>query len=261
MRWIEESCNVKIFKVNNAGRITALETYSDTKSIHLLKGQLQGLEVLWIYSIKHLSELIENPESLKRLFLTGAGITSLPSSIGEFQNLEVLDLEFITSMSELPEEVGSLHKLRHLNISGSGIATLPKSLQGLKNLREICLRGSAILRKLQTSDDVEEFLVLLVQQHPSLISLDWNLMWLHKAVNHALAHNRIRLQTGFGTNNNDFTEMLPAVWPHMLCNATRAARTQNHNLVNLEPQDHVHLLLTLGREQFIRVLLDRNRRE
>jgi hypothetical protein len=89
------------------------------------------------------------PDSIKRLSclshlnLRDSKILSLPSSIGQLQNLEEIDLSR-TSLEQLPEEIGDLSSLKKLNLCNSSMKSIPPSIGKLQNLEEIDLSRTSL---------------------------------------------------------------------------------------------------------------------
>lgn len=81
--------------------------------------------------------------SLCVLDLMGTGIESLPNSLMNAINLEVLYLNGCTNLSELPIEIGNLKLLEVLDISGSGVNTVPPQVQSLKRLKRFLVSSGA----------------------------------------------------------------------------------------------------------------------
>ena len=71
---------------------------------------------------------------------------TLPSSLGDLEYLEVLNLELNDGLSgSIPEELGNLSNLTFLKFSATGLSgSIPGSLGGLSNLRTLHLNNSAL---------------------------------------------------------------------------------------------------------------------
>ena len=69
--------------------------------------------------------------------------TTLPDSIENLTNLQSLDLSF-TPISALPDSVTRLTSLQKLSLSSANISTLPESIGNLTNLRWLYLGGTNI---------------------------------------------------------------------------------------------------------------------
>jgi len=66
---------------------------------------------------------------------------TLPSTIGEFKNLEALNLDGV--ISELPEEIGNLKNLMFLSLpNNKNLKSIPKSVANLPNLAIVNIKGS-----------------------------------------------------------------------------------------------------------------------
>jgi Leucine-rich repeat (LRR) protein len=103
-----------------------------------------------------------HPSRVKKLFLSGKGLDTLPTSIKQFKNLETLivsrnphlnvaDLVYKTKnlrklryvnlsfceLDSLPGEVGLLHHITVLDIAGNRLKSLPPSMTAMHSLREV----------------------------------------------------------------------------------------------------------------------------
>lgn len=70
-------------------------------------------------------------------------LTSLPSEIGYFTQLELLQI-FDTTISSLPAEIGKLINLRRLLLSKNKLTNLPSNIGNLPHLRELSLRQNQL---------------------------------------------------------------------------------------------------------------------
>ncbi|KAK0598852.1 hypothetical protein LWI29_000032 [Acer saccharum] len=82
-------------------------------------------------------------ESLKVLNLSGTCILSLPQSILQLGDLQVLLLKGCLYLEELPQ-LGRLCQLQVLDCSATGIRELPSGMKNLINLRQLYLSGTSI---------------------------------------------------------------------------------------------------------------------
>jgi Leucine-rich repeat (LRR) protein len=76
--------------------------------------------------------------SLRRLYLTGTGLVSIPPQISELEYLIELTVND-NQLTALPTEIGSLHNLRRLLSSGNSISDLPPSFSNLVGLEALHL--------------------------------------------------------------------------------------------------------------------------
>ena len=111
-------------------------------------GLLERLDANKILGWRQKDEL----ETVFRLDLSFAGITTLPRSIGQLQSLQLLNLRG-TQITALPDSVKKLNNLETLDISFTRITTLPPIFEGLPALQRI------VLEEL-TLDDIPETLAL-----------------------------------------------------------------------------------------------------
>ncbi|MEM7551345.1 MAG: hypothetical protein AAF363_16815, partial [Bacteroidota bacterium] len=92
--------------------------------------------------VGNIPSTLSNLKSLGKLsFKTDVGILSIPLTIGELENLEILELSGL-GISEIPNEIGSLPNLKTLRINGlnSNITgELPLSLGNLSSLENLSL--------------------------------------------------------------------------------------------------------------------------
>ena len=79
-----------------------------------------------------------DPASITELDLGYKGLTSLPSEIGQLQNLTALYL-WENNLTSLPPEIGQLQNLISLWLSGNDLTSLPPEIGQLQNLTELDL--------------------------------------------------------------------------------------------------------------------------
>ena len=90
----------------------------------------------FIPTINSLEDLL----NLKWLHLSEKSFSTLPESIGQLQNLQVLDLERCKNLTTLPESIGQLQNLQKLDLGNcEKLTTLPESIGQLQNLQELNL--------------------------------------------------------------------------------------------------------------------------
>jgi hypothetical protein len=137
-------------------------------------------------------------------------------------------------LTELPEEIGCIGSLIELNLRESGISSLPSSIWKLQNLMYIlCTKGGPTI--------------------------------LDKKSEFALACNRSRYVTGFGTMGSEKSiGKMPKLWPLVLNKATRAYKRNSLSrkyrvgccTYEIPQSDAIYQLLMDGRESFSRVLIN-----
>ncbi|MFK7904216.1 MAG: leucine-rich repeat domain-containing protein [Chitinophagales bacterium] len=86
------------------------------------------------------TSLIMNPN------LNTPNLESIPSSIGELVNLEILYLTEHT-LNEVPKEIGNLKKLKELSLAGCQLEALPDEIFTLQNLDELLLFDNQFSKK------------------------------------------------------------------------------------------------------------------
>ena len=77
---------------------------------------------------------------VRKIYLRGANLTSLPPEIGDFTNLEILNLH-LNLLTSLPPEFGNLTNLQELNLRSNLITYLPPEFGDLANLESLWLNG------------------------------------------------------------------------------------------------------------------------
>ena len=77
------------------------------------------------------------------LDLSRLGLTELPDSVGQLQNLQELDARG-NELSALPESLGQLQNLQELSVSGNRLTALPESLGQLQNLQSLDARRNKL---------------------------------------------------------------------------------------------------------------------
>ncbi|MFX0207544.1 MAG: leucine-rich repeat domain-containing protein [Candidatus Hodarchaeota archaeon] len=73
------------------------------------------------------------------LNLSEQGLTSLPSTIGNFAKLDILNLQH-NKLKTLPDTIGNLRVLRVLDLDSNRLSSLPESLGNLTKLQFLCCR-------------------------------------------------------------------------------------------------------------------------
>jgi Leucine-rich repeat (LRR) protein len=112
-----------------------------------------GEEYLNREEIKHLplekkGELLrdwieENCKNITALDLSKAGLTYLPTEIGQLSQLQALDLRK-NQLTALPVEIGQLSELQNLYLSQNQLASLPAEIGQLSQLLELNLRENQL---------------------------------------------------------------------------------------------------------------------
>jgi hypothetical protein len=207
-----------------------------------------------------LPEEIGNLSNLKSLYLYGSMITSLPSSIGRLQNLELLDLHNTDNLSELPEEIGDLTRLRDFDLKESAVTSFPLTFRRFTGLRRVDFYNSCFwkLQDLEDESKKRKFLLNIVQDCRFLGSLGSRIDNKirdedNEELQYKLAYNRARLR---------MESVVSKLWPHVLKSGTRAFEPYNDYYFELfddeNKLDAMYRLLVDFRESFVGVLLNRN---
>jgi internalin A len=82
-------------------------------------------------------------EKLSRLDLSANGLTELPDSIAQLQNLTVLDLSY-NRLTKIPDSITQLRNLTEFNLGGNKLTTLPDSIAQMQNLIGLDLGGNKL---------------------------------------------------------------------------------------------------------------------
>jgi Leucine-rich repeat (LRR) protein len=105
---------------------------------------LFGLQFLHLH-LHHnvgLLEAIGGLTSLKVLRLSSTLLTCLPPSVGQLQQLKILDLNNCHQLQAFPHEFGGLQQLQQLDVVGcTSLLDLPGSLYRLMGLCIVKVRG------------------------------------------------------------------------------------------------------------------------
>lgn len=91
----------------------------------------------------YITEAIAEAHSLVELRASGNMIVSLPSSIGDLKNLEVIDLRD-NRISELPDRFGCMSKLLKLNLDQNQLKDVPICIGNLTRLMELSMAKNQI---------------------------------------------------------------------------------------------------------------------
>ncbi|KAH0660649.1 hypothetical protein KY285_029257 [Solanum tuberosum] len=110
--------------------------------------QMESLESFNLSGCQRLEKFPEirgNMESLSELLLAHTAIWELPSSIGQFSGISLLDLRSCEYLVSLPASVSEMRKLKILILKGcSRLAMLPENLGDLNELEELYAGNTAI---------------------------------------------------------------------------------------------------------------------
>lgn len=84
-------------------------------------------------------------EHLRILILVGAGLQSIPESVGHLVLLRLLDVSCNEEIKQLPGSIGNLTCLEYLSVSGcEKLASLPASLMTLSTISFLNIGGTAL---------------------------------------------------------------------------------------------------------------------
>ena len=85
-----------------------------------------------------LPESLSQLQQLQLLFVSGNELTALPESLSQLQQLQNLDVSD-NQLTALPESLSQLQQLQELDVSGNQLIDLPASLGNLERLKELDL--------------------------------------------------------------------------------------------------------------------------
>ncbi len=152
------SWNLKYFPetIGNLKRLLSLNL-DDCNSLKELPesiGSLSNLEILDLtncLNLEYLPDTIGNLYDLRVLKICGdyfkMRLKSIPKSIGNNTNLEVLNLKNCLNLEQLPDSLGNLPRLKTLDISFcKNLKKIPESIKKMELLEIICENGSELLR-------------------------------------------------------------------------------------------------------------------
>jgi len=88
-----------------------------------------------IFDLSYLGDLTK----LVEVFISNTGYSSIPESIGNLKNLEILNIPR-NSIDSLPKSIGKLKKLRELIMYYNNLTSLPDEIGNLKNLEILDFR-------------------------------------------------------------------------------------------------------------------------
>ncbi len=114
---------------------------------------VHNLNSLVSVDMKELPTTIGQLNALQELNLSGcSSLQELPTTIGQLSALQDLDLSGCSSLQELPTSIGQLSGLQNLRLSGcSSLQELPTSIDQLSALQNLRLGNCSNLQELPTS--------------------------------------------------------------------------------------------------------------
>ncbi|KAJ9676325.1 hypothetical protein PVL29_025045 [Vitis rotundifolia] len=146
-----KSSNIKEFWAGNKclAKLKFIDLSNSKQLIKMPKfSSMPNLERLNLEECTHLRQLHSSisafPEMkfLRELNLSGSGIKEVPSSIGCFKSLEILDLSKCSKFEKFPDIIFvNMEHLRRLELSESGIKELPNNIGYLDSLKFLNLSG------------------------------------------------------------------------------------------------------------------------
>ena len=153
--------------------------------------------------IHHLPKSVTKLIALKKLYLWGNKLTSLPECIGKLKQLEVLHLGcnklsalpaslrklknlqrlylWANHLAELPVVICELPKLQTLHLGNNELNSLPDAFGHLQNLRELDLSLNNLKTIPSSLGELKELRTLYLSGNP--LSID-TIIWLREALPH-----------------------------------------------------------------------------
>ncbi len=149
-------------------------------------------------SLTILDASIRNLDSLESLILRYNQLTKLPEWIGEFDKLELLNLN-INNIEWIPSEIGNLNSLKQLLLWKNNLKRIPEEICNLKSLEIVNLRLNS-LKKLPENIGRLENLINLNLHDNKLKELPTSICYLYNLKNLNLSWNEIEfLPENIGT--------------------------------------------------------------
>ena len=177
---------------------------------------------------------------------------SVPSSIGNLQNLETLYLGCAENLQSIPEGIGRLTRLKFLYLRSSNITSLSPFVGRLQKLEHLDLEYAANLTVLPDEivglTSLKRF--IRSKSVPRSPPDEFKYKFLCK-----------RAKKRLWTTMNEFSLQTSKLWPHILENAPEAFNddlsVDNYpsSTIKVANPDAIYQLLSNGRESFINVLL------
>lgn len=112
-------------------------------ALHLSYGQSEGVINDTVYIYRSVSEALQNPERVFRLYLVKQKLDSIPASVFQFRNLRELNLSK-NKIQEVPPEVAALTNLEKLDLSNNELVHLPMEIGSLSRLIHLNLNRNVI---------------------------------------------------------------------------------------------------------------------
>jgi len=161
-------------------------TWSNFKNLeHLYMATVDEEYYREVFDFKYLGDM----PSLKEVHIFAMGYPSIPESIGNLKNLEILELKF-NEITEIPKSIGKLQKLRVLDLSGNNIKALPDEIGNLKNLEEINIFVGDLTRLPETVGNLANLKKIYITK-TKLMNIPKNIGNLSKLQSFDLTENKI----------------------------------------------------------------------
>eukprot|EP00210_Caulerpa_lentillifera_P006156 g5883.t1 len=182
-----------------------LELFASNNSLRCLPTGFQELQVQDVFLAENYFnelpvELMTVKKSIRRLSLTGCGISKLPEDVTRLKNLKYLDFSFnkissvpqtvntwtqievlnlgFNPLERFPDPLSSLSSLVELNLNQTGIQQLPMEFGKLKNLRTLQMEGCCLNNDLESLYRINPCLIQKLM-NPEINSLDLSDLQLH----------------------------------------------------------------------------------
>jgi len=124
--------------------ISFLKKKYEELDYELVNGEIVKLQIEG-KSLITLPEFICHLSSLFSLVLKNCNLYSLPHSIGDFQNLKILNLEG-NNLTSLPKSIRNLKSLQNLDLSRNKIAILPNFIGVLSSLEDLNIENNYLVK-------------------------------------------------------------------------------------------------------------------
>ena len=129
-------------KILTAGEVIIPNKFTSFPNLHNL--YIQGPRRGEVPFFEDAAETLGTLKDLKYLTINNTLLNTVPSSIGDLQSLEALDLDSNNNLENIPDSIGQLASLERLSFNRCNLKRIPNSIGDLKSLRKLNLESNRL---------------------------------------------------------------------------------------------------------------------